>query len=122
MFKGKKIASLISAIMSGQPAAVSSLQPLAPTALDHIVARCLAKDVDERWQSAHDLKLQLTWIAEQKSSDPAPTMNASRGSRERLAWVIAALALLGAVGMAGVLGWQRDRSTAGEPIRDAPAG
>jgi eukaryotic-like serine/threonine-protein kinase len=109
VFEGRSQASLISAIMSAQPAAVSSLQPLAPTALDHIVTRCLAKDVDERWQSAHDLKLQLTWIAEGKSSGPVPTTSASPRSRERVAWAIAALALLGVVGMAGVLAWQRGR-------------
>jgi eukaryotic-like serine/threonine-protein kinase len=109
VFEGRSQASLISAIMSAQPATVSSLQPLAPTALDHIVARCLAKDVDERWQSAHDLKLQLAWIAEGKSSGPSQTTSATRRSREPIAWSIAALALLAAVGLAGMLVWQRDR-------------
>ena len=108
-FEGRSQASLISAIMSAQPAAVSSLQPLAPTALDHIVDRCLAKDVDERWQSAHDLKLQLTWIAEGKSSAPVPSTTVAPRARERVAWVIAALALVGAVAMAGVFAWQRGR-------------
>jgi Tol biopolymer transport system component len=107
VFEGRSQAGLISAIMSAQPAVVSSLQPLAPTALDHIVARCLAKDVDERWQSAHDLKLQLTWIAEGKSSGPAATVSVSRASRERVAWVVTALALLGVVGLSGVLLWPR---------------
>jgi eukaryotic-like serine/threonine-protein kinase len=109
VFEGRSQAGLISAIMSAQPAVVSSLQPLAPTALDHIVARCLAKDVDERWQSAHDLKLQLTWIAEGKSGGPVRSTAASPRSRERVAWVIAAVALLGMVGLSGVLLWQRDR-------------
>jgi eukaryotic-like serine/threonine-protein kinase len=114
VFEGRSQASLISAIMSAQPAAVSSLQPQAPTTLDHIVARCLAKDVDERWQSAHDLKLQLTWIAEGKSSAPMASSSAPR-SRERVAWVIAALALLGVVGMAALLAWQRGRIVPAPP-------
>jgi eukaryotic-like serine/threonine-protein kinase len=114
VFEGRSQASLISAIMSTQPAPVSSLQPLAPTALDHIVARCLAKDVDERWQSAHDLKLQLAWIAEGKPSATQAVITAAPRWRERVAWVIAALALLGALGLMGVVGGLRgggDRAT-----------
>jgi len=110
VFEGRSQASLISAIMSTPPAPVSSLQPLAPTALDHVVGRCLAKDVDERWQSTHDLKLQLTWIAEGKSSAPALSRSTTATrSRERLAWGIATLAVLGVAGLMGVLALQGSR-------------
>jgi serine/threonine protein kinase/Tol biopolymer transport system component len=108
VFEGRSQASLISAIMSTQPAPVSSLQPLAPTSLDHIVSRCLAKNVDERWQSAHDLKLQLTWIAGGgKASAPLSTITASPRWRERVAWTIAAFALLAVLGLLGVLASRR---------------
>ena len=40
-----------------------AMQPLAPAALDHVVVKCLEKDPDERWQSAHDLHDELAWIA-----------------------------------------------------------
>ena len=50
-FEGKSQASLIAAILERQPAPISSLQPLTPRVLDHIVARCLAKDRDDRWQA-----------------------------------------------------------------------
>ena len=50
-FEGKSQASLIGAILERDPAPVSTLQPLAPPALDRVVAACLAKDPDERWQS-----------------------------------------------------------------------
>src|ERR1700682_6304708 len=43
-FEGKSQASVISAIMSAQPPAISALQPLAPSALDHVVRTCIAKD------------------------------------------------------------------------------
>ena len=62
-FAGKSHASLISSIMSSQPPPVSALQTLSPAALDQLVARCLAKDPDDRWQSARDVKGQLAWIA-----------------------------------------------------------
>src|SRR5207247_9032613 len=43
-FSGASHASLISSIMSSQPPAVSLVQTLAPAELDHLIARCLAKD------------------------------------------------------------------------------
>src|SRR5882672_10856585 len=63
-FEGKSQASVISAIMSSDPVPMSSLQPMTPPALDRVVKRCLAKETDERWQSADDLTNELKWIAE----------------------------------------------------------
>src|ERR1700676_1882241 len=63
-FEGKGQASVISAIMSSDPPPISSLQPMTPPALDRIVKRCLAKELDERCQSANDLTNELKWIAE----------------------------------------------------------
>jgi len=54
-FEGKTQASLIHAIIGVDPPPIGSLQPLVPPTLDHIARRCLAKDPDERWQSASDL-------------------------------------------------------------------
>ena len=64
-FTGKSQASLISAILSSEPAPISAIQPLAPPAFDRLVKTCLAKDPDERWQSAHDVMSELKWISEQ---------------------------------------------------------
>src|SRR5437867_1949816 len=58
-FQGKSQASLISSIMSAEPQPISVVQPLAPPALDRVVKTCLAKDPDDRWQTAHDVQLQL---------------------------------------------------------------
>jgi serine/threonine protein kinase/Tol biopolymer transport system component len=63
-FEAKSHASLIAAILKEEPRPMRELQPLTPPALEHIVKACLAKDPDERPQSAHDLKLQLEWIRE----------------------------------------------------------
>src|SRR5207253_4723012 len=54
-FEGKSQASLIGAIMHGDPPLISTLQPLTPKALERVVRKCLAKDATERWQSAKDL-------------------------------------------------------------------
>jgi eukaryotic-like serine/threonine-protein kinase len=61
-------------------------------ALDRVVKVCLAKDPDERFQSVHDLKLQLKWIAEGGSqAGVAVPQAARRKSRERWAWGAAGL-------------------------------
>src|SRR5262249_32898825 len=63
-FEGKSQASLIGAIMSSEPPAISSLQSMSPPLLDHVVKKCLAKDPEDRWQTAQDLASELKWIAE----------------------------------------------------------
>ena len=63
-FAGSSQASLISAIMKEDPAPISTLRPVSPPALDRVVSTCLAKDPEERWQSAADVKRELRWIGE----------------------------------------------------------
>ena len=63
-FEGKTAASAMAAVLERDPAPISSVQPASPLALDRLVKTCLAKDPDERWQTAHDVKLQLKQIAE----------------------------------------------------------
>jgi len=95
-FTGKSQASLISSIMTSDPPAITSLQPMTPPALDRVVKKCLAKDPDDRWQSAHDLMSELKWIAEggSQAGIPAPVI-ARRKARERLAWIVASILFLG---------------------------
>ena len=95
-FTGKTQASIVAAILAAEPQPISTLQPMTPPALDRVVATCLAKDPEERFQTAHDLKLQLKWIAEggSKAGVPAP-VTAQRKTRERILW--GALGLLVAV-------------------------
>jgi len=94
-FKGKTKASLIASILSSEPAPIVTLQPLTPPGLDRIVRICLAKDPDERFQTVHDLKLQLQWLAEGGSlaGVPAPVAH-RRKHRETLAWAMAGALLL----------------------------
>src|SRR5262245_9935417 len=89
-FEGKSAASVVAAILERESPAISSLQPLTPPLLDHIVKRCLAKDPDERWQTAADLFRDLKWIAE---AGVQPLGGAKAGAprrlRERFAWILA---------------------------------
>ncbi|HET9234204.1 MAG TPA: protein kinase, partial [Candidatus Eisenbacteria bacterium] len=93
-FVGKSQASLISAIMSSEPPRISELAPLSPPSLDHLVRACLAKDPEERIQSAHDVKLQLEWLAQGTTPSSGPS-SARPGWRLKAGLAGAALALAG---------------------------
>ena len=94
-FSGKSRASLIASILQTDPPPVSSLQPLTPPALDRLVQTCIAKDPDERWQSAHDLMSQLKWIQEGRSeAGIAAPVVARRKTRDRLLGAVIGAALV----------------------------
>jgi predicted Ser/Thr protein kinase len=86
-FPAENKASLIAAIMDRDP---EPLTPMTPPILEHIVKKCLAKDPDDRWQSASDLKSELQWVMETASSPgmPAPVV-AQRRRNARLGWIVA---------------------------------
>jgi serine/threonine-protein kinase len=97
-FDGKSQASLIGAILKDQPPPVSLVQPLSPPSLDRVLRRCLAKDPDDRWQTARDLTAELRWIVESPSVAEQRTVRQPRGAWiERLGWSIVTLALIAAV-------------------------
>jgi Tol biopolymer transport system component/predicted Ser/Thr protein kinase len=94
-FDGADAASIIAAILKEEPPPMTALTPVTPAALDRLVHKCLAKDPDDRWQSARDLRDELLWIAS-GGAEPAVAAAPVSRKRERFAW-IGALALVGAV-------------------------
>ncbi|MGH9317043.1 MAG: protein kinase domain-containing protein, partial [Thermoanaerobaculia bacterium] len=102
-FSGASQASLISAIMKEEPAPLSQVEPTTPPAFDRLVKTCLAKDPEDRWRTAHDVMLELKWIAAGGSqATPAVPVAARRKSREGLGWIVAGVLLLFAIGQAFV--------------------
>jgi serine/threonine protein kinase len=96
-FTGSSQASLIGAILRDDPPAISEVAPMTPPALNRVVKTCLAKDPEDRFQTAHDAKLQLQWIAEGGSQAGLPTpVVARRKNREKLAWAVAVVAIAAA--------------------------
>ena len=94
-FEGRTQASLISSIMKDELRPIVEVQPLAPPGLDRIIRQCLAKDPEERIQTAHDVKLQLQWVLEggSQAGVPAPVAERRR-RRERLLGAVTGVALL----------------------------
>ena len=74
-FDGDSATAVRLAILEREPPPVSSLQPLVPPAVDEIVRRCLAKDPDERWQTAGDVLAELKRVSE-SSTLPRPRTGA----------------------------------------------
>ncbi len=62
-FEGRTQASLIASILKEEPRPIPEVKPTASAAFDRAVRRCLAKDPDDRWQTARDLAAELEWIA-----------------------------------------------------------
>jgi Tol biopolymer transport system component len=99
-FEGKSQISIASAILEKEPEPISRVQPMTPPALEHVVKTCLAKDPEERFQTAHDVKLELKWISESGSQAAALPVVSRRRLRERTAWALVALAGILAAGFA----------------------
>jgi eukaryotic-like serine/threonine-protein kinase len=101
-FEGKSTAKVVAAIMTTEPPPLTTLSPLTPVPLERAVKKCLAKDPEERWQSAGDLSSELRWIAESGSQSGTAIPLPVRPQRKVLRWV--ALALVTAAGiLAGLL-------------------
>ncbi len=101
-FEGESKASLTAAILTSEPPPISRIQPMTPPALDHVVQRCLAKDPEDRWQSAGDITSELKWIAEAGGAISATAAGAetaglksiARGRRRELLYGALAVAFL----------------------------
>jgi serine/threonine protein kinase/Tol biopolymer transport system component len=95
-FEGKTRASLLGAILKDDPPRASSLAPGAPTALDRLLSTCLAKDPDDRYQSARDLHRDLRWAVSPEALAPTAVASPPRPGRSgRAAWMLAAAAMAG---------------------------
>jgi Tol biopolymer transport system component/tRNA A-37 threonylcarbamoyl transferase component Bud32 len=98
-FEADSNASTMAAILEREPPLLSSVQPLASPALDRLVRTCLAKDPDDRWQTARDLLRELQWVA-MGETDAGDTRTTPQSlGRPRL---LAALALAGFAAAAGL--------------------
>jgi serine/threonine-protein kinase len=115
-FEGKSQASLITAIMSSEPRPMSELQPLAPSLLERTVRKCLAKEPEDRWQSAKDLDDEMKWIAESgsKTGAPEPAISAPTSVWKR-ALTVGLIFLMGAV-VTGITVWSLMRAPSSESL------
>jgi Tol biopolymer transport system component len=113
-FEGKTRTSLIAAIVSSEPPPISGVQPASPVALDRVVRKCMAKDPEDRWQSAHDVADELRWLSG-AGPDSAATAAPRAGRSGRslgLPWVLAGVLAALSILLAGALLGRRDAAPA----------
>ncbi|HEV2985213.1 MAG TPA: protein kinase [Vicinamibacterales bacterium] len=117
-FEGRSHASVLGAILERDPPPMLASQPLAPPMLDRVVRTCLAKNPDDRWQNAADLKTALVWVGDTGSQlgEPARIPSAGGRSGARLALVVAAFAV-----SALVLGFAFGRAGSDRTVSDSRA-
>src|SRR5271155_1724484 len=94
-FVGKTQLKVASAILEDEPERISTIQPLTPPALEHVIQACMAKEPENRWQTISDVKRELQWIKEGGSQVNMPVIvTHKREKREHVAWGVAAVTTL----------------------------
>jgi eukaryotic-like serine/threonine-protein kinase len=102
-FSGKSQISLASSILEKEVEPIRATNPMIPPAFEHVLTTCLQKSPEDRFLAAHDIKLELQWIAAGRSSLSVPAIQvASSSTRERLAWIVAVVVAMGLGALAGI--------------------
>jgi serine/threonine-protein kinase len=105
-FDGASSASVIAAILEREPAPLEVARPL-----DRVVRRSLAKDPDQRFQTARDLKAALSWALDQRLPQLRPGWN-----RQHLPWAVAVLTtVVAAIALGAVWHFARAVETTTQP-------
>src|SRR5947207_4212489 len=100
-FIGKSQISLASSILEKDPDPISATHPSTPPAFEHVLTTCLQKNPEERYLAAHDIKIELQWIASSRAPAVVPLPASTSNRKERLGWAAAVVAamILGAAAM-----------------------
>src|SRR4029450_11528560 len=96
-------------IIETEPRPMRELVPITPPTLEWIVTRCLAKNPDDRWQTVRDLRAALAPLLQEPA---APASQRARASA--VPWIVAALAVLVAIGIAAWSAATMRRALAGD--------
>jgi Tol biopolymer transport system component len=81
-FEGKSHLSVASAILHQEPLPLTTVDPALSSSLDYVIRTCLTKDPDERFQNAHDVKLQLSWLLQSGGAALQPSSTEPRPRRQ----------------------------------------
>lgn len=109
-FAGNSQATLIAAVINTDPPPLANIDSRIPPALDRIVRTCLAKDPEDRWQSARDIALELKFVTESRTPPP-PAKRLAKWIWPVLAGVLL-IGIIGIIGLAALLFQRRQTGTA----------
>jgi Tol biopolymer transport system component len=105
-FDGKTRASLMASVLKETPRSISDFAPMTPPALERLIRIALAKEPSDRWQTMHDVALQLRFIAEGGSQAGLPAPVAARRRAGQRLWMGLALAMTLVSAALGVVAWR----------------
>jgi len=95
-FAGKTQIKVVSAILEDDLRPVSQVRPSLPAEIDHVVRACLEKQPQDRYQSAHDIAVELKWISQTAKE---PSTRVTRMSKLGIAAALCAGLVLGGLSM-----------------------
>jgi Tol biopolymer transport system component len=93
-FAGTSTGDTLAAVLRAQPKPLSAIVPGVPIELEKVIARCLRKDADRRFQHIDDAKIELQEIKEDSESGLGATAGRSGPSRHRRAAALVGLLAL----------------------------
>jgi Tol biopolymer transport system component len=109
-FRGDSRLSTLSAILRDEPKPVGQLVEGLPRELERIIARCLRKNPERRFQTMADLRVALEELKEESDSGTLGAVSApKRRSRQWLLWALPLATLLI---IAGILWFARSNAKA----------
>jgi serine/threonine protein kinase/tetratricopeptide (TPR) repeat protein len=118
-FRGESVAATISSILRDTPSPTTELQPELPRHLGRIVARCLEKEADRRYQSALDLRNDLEGLQHELESARSVGTNPEKAPHGRRP--IRIIATIVAAAVIAVVGWQLWSERKPPAASDGPA-
>jgi serine/threonine protein kinase len=113
-FAGGSAAAVMAAVLNTEPPVLGTMQPLAPRSLERVLRKCMAKDPDQRWQTARDLADELKWIADEAGRPSSSVLDGSVSRSGLNRWAVPGGVAL-ALALAGWAGWSLASS------RESPA-
>ena len=105
-FTGTSLAHLFAAILEHEPEPVTAEVAMASPALVRTVSKCLAKNPDDRWQTASDLRDELRWIAQHGTQPIVAAHRAGPQPTARtawMAWLAAAFLAIATIALAALM-------------------
>jgi serine/threonine protein kinase len=109
-FKGDTSVSVLSSILKDTPRSVTEINRSLPRDLARIIRRCLMKDLEQRYQSAKDLRNDLEELKQAIESGEiaaATTVPASRAPDSKGRTMLVAGTVVAIAALAGTLLWTR---------------
>jgi serine/threonine protein kinase len=116
-FEGKSRTSVVAAVLAGSPRSASSLRPTTPPALEHVIAKCLASEREERWESAADVASELEWIGRSPTTGTSAIAVVKPPRRTAVLAAMAVAAIVIAAGALAGVTLLRRLQLAEQPVR-----